>query len=141
MAGRLLLSSNRTQSFDDEVEILTQAICMSSMPKLTQADSKRFEALLKDIFSKNSPSPSISPQLESSLIQAAKQLHLTLSNKLIEKIYQFQQALDQRMGVVLVGPPRSGKSTIWSLLMAARNSDKAFKTVKTFTINPKSVPR
>ena len=43
------------------------------------------------------------------------------------------------MGVVIVGPSGCGKTTIWKTLKKAH--EKLGKTVKTYVMNPKSMPR
>ena len=45
----------------------------------------------------------------------------------------------QRMGVVVVGPSGCGKSTIWRVLKLALA--KLGKTILTYVMNPKSMPR
>lgn len=43
------------------------------------------------------------------------------------------------MGVVVVGPSGSGKSTLWNTLKIAM--EKTGHTVKSYTMNPKAMPR
>lgn len=40
-------------------------------------------------------------------------MSLTFTDALLEKILQFHEATQQRMGVVVVGPSGTGKSVIW----------------------------
>ena len=57
----------------------------------------------------------------------------------VRKMLQLKEALDQRMGCVIVGPSGCGKSTLWSIL---RNSMiKCGQAVNTHVVNPKSMPR
>jgi dynein heavy chain 2, cytosolic len=37
----------------------------------------------------------------------------------VRKMLQLKEALDQRMGCVIVGPSGCGKSTLWRVLQAA----------------------
>lgn len=52
---------------------------------------------------------------------------------------QLKEALDQRMGCVIVGPSGCGKSTLWSVLRQAMVS--CGQAVNTHVVNPKSMPR
>ena len=52
---------------------------------------------------------------------------------------QLKEALDQRMGCVVVGPSGCGKSTLWSILRHAMI--KCGQAVNTHVVNPKSMPR
>ena len=52
---------------------------------------------------------------------------------------QLKEALDQRMGCVIVGPSGCGKSTLWSILRHAMV--KCGQAVNTHVVNPKSMPR
>lgn len=57
----------------------------------------------------------------------------------ISKALELYEQLRQRMGVVIVGPSGSGKSSLWSILKLALN--KIGRVVKTHTMNPKAMPR
>jgi len=52
---------------------------------------------------------------------------------------QLKEALDQRMGCVVVGPSGCGKTTLWSVLKAAMI--KCGQAVVTHVMNPKAMPR
>lgn len=57
----------------------------------------------------------------------------------LNKIFQLYEQLRQRTGVVIVGPPGSGKSILWKLLKKALSLMN--QPVDTFTLNPKSMSR
>lgn len=57
----------------------------------------------------------------------------------VRKMLQLKEALDQRMGCVIVGPSGCGKSTLWSILRHAMV--KCGQAVNTHVVNPKSMPR
>lgn len=63
---------------------------------------------------------------------------LTWCNQ-VRKMLQLKEALDQRMGCVIVGPSGCGKSTLWSILRHAMV--KCGQAVNTHVVNPKSMPR
>ena len=62
-----------------------------------------------------------------------------MNDNQISKILQFYEATQQRMGVVLVGPSGCGKTTIWKVLK--KSYEKMQISLKTYLINPKSMPR
>jgi dynein heavy chain len=55
------------------------------------------------------------------------------------KTHQFQELLDVRHSVMLLGPAGCAKTEIWKCLQWAHNLDKPKKTCVTETVNPKSV--
>lgn len=62
----------------------------------------------------------------------------------MEKIYQLQEMIETRFGVVLIGPSGCGKTTVWQILRKALSNleEDCTKTLVNVTvINPKSLPR
>jgi len=49
------------------------------------------------------------------------------------------EQLRQKMGVVIVGPSGSSKSTLWKILRSALT--KLGQSVKQYVMNPKAMPR
>ncbi|CAN0190981.1 unnamed protein product, partial [Laminaria digitata] len=71
---------------------------------------------------------------------AAKPFYLEVNDgQQVRKMLQLKEALDQRMGCVIVGPSGCGKSTLWSILRHAMI--KCGQAVNTHVVNPKSMPR
>jgi dynein heavy chain 2 len=58
----------------------------------------------------------------------------------VQKMLELYEQLRQRMGVVVVGPSGSGKSAVWHILRAALGRIQA-NAVRTYTMNPKAMPR
>lgn len=56
-----------------------------------------------------------------------------------EKILQFNEAIRQRTGAVLVGPSGCGKSTLWKVLKKAM--EKLKQQVNVQILNPKALPK
>lgn len=52
---------------------------------------------------------------------------------------QLHLACEQRIGVIIVGPAGSGKSTLWGLLRAAYAH--LGRPPQVYTVNPKALPR
>ena len=102
---------------------MVQAIVAVKLSSLTSTDHQAFLMLLRQTF------PSVATtgmpenaQLDTALLLAAEEHKLCLSDEQKEKIRQLEMSLQQRMGVIVVGPPRSGKSTLWRILKDAKAS-------------------
>ncbi|XP_036005544.1 cytoplasmic dynein 2 heavy chain 1 isoform X1 [Fundulus heteroclitus] len=122
-----------------ESNLVVQALRLNTMSKLTFADSSRFDALVRDVFS----GVNFTDVEDQILMDALKQVYMEAQLELIpsqlKKAMELNEQLRQRMGVVIVGPSGAGKSTLWRMLRAAIN--KTGKVVKQYTMNPKAMPR
>ena len=58
-------------------------------------------------------------ELRPHLERAAQNMQMTLSLVQMHKIFELYEQLRQRVGVIIVGPPGTGKSTLWHLLQSA----------------------
>jgi dynein heavy chain 2 len=111
-AGTLLHhkhNTNNKRTIEEEMSIVINALKVNTLSKLTFADSSRFHALLGDVF----PGIMKSQGFEhTDLMNAIKQVCAAMKYEYMEsqvvKIIQLYEALNQRMGVVLVGPSCSG---------------------------------
>ena len=122
-----------------EATLLIKAIRVNTMSKLTYSDSRKFVALLNDIFPGVAPEDIAYEVLTKAIREVLVEMRLDDVESQIHKILQFYEATKQRMGIVLVGPSGSGKTTIWKVLKKAH--EKMEKAVKTHVMNPKSMPR
>jgi dynein heavy chain 2, cytosolic len=97
-----------------ESNILVQAVCDTKLPTLTPEDDARFRLLLSAAFpgALTSLAPSES-SLKTGLHAAAAEFGISLSTLQMERALQLHLAMEQRIGVILVGPPGSGKSTLY----------------------------
>lgn len=139
--GRLLKQESLTKQRDEnhEMRLAVNALRMNTMSKLTASDCKRFDMLIGYVFANTIIDYVQSNDLKSSIELAFEQLHMQSNGKQIEKCLQLYEQLEKRMGVVVLGPPNSGKTTIISLLkQAILNTGQ---TIKTYTISPKSMSR
>ncbi|EDW77285.2 uncharacterized protein Dwil_GK18215 [Drosophila willistoni] len=138
------LVANGQQSANDEMSIVVQCLRSSTMSKLAQHDVIRFEMLMENVFpeidNKSQSNPQTLP-LQQALREAFSTLGLCASEKQIEKALQLHEQLQKRMGVVLVGPPGCGKSTIMALLKQALTATKTNWQLRIHTISPKSMSR
>ncbi|KAM6946318.1 LOW QUALITY PROTEIN: cytoplasmic dynein 2 heavy chain 1 [Aplochiton taeniatus] len=122
-----------------ESSLVVQALRLNTMSKLTFADSSRFDALVRDVFSGVSYTDVEDPSLTSALQAVYQEARLELIPSQLKKALELNEQLRQRMGVVIVGPSGAGKSTLWRMLRAALG--RTGKVVKQYTVNPKAMPR
>ncbi|XP_034460809.1 cytoplasmic dynein 2 heavy chain 1 isoform X1 [Hippoglossus hippoglossus] len=139
--GSLLQQQRRSHDKDkiQESSLVVQALRLNTMSKLTFADSSRFDALVKDVFSGVNFTDVEDHILMNALEHVYKEARLELIPSQLKKALELNEQLRQRMGVVIVGPSGAGKSTLWRMLRAALS--KTGKVVKQYTMNPKAMPR
>lgn len=123
----------------DETEIIVKSARFNTMSKLTFADSKRFDALLKDIFPNVKITDFEYDELKKALSEVFAEHKLIFNKIQLKKTLEIYEQLRQRMGVVVVGPSGSGKSVLWKMLKEALI--KTGKMIKTYVMNPKAIPR
>lgn len=115
------------------------ALRTATLPKLVAHDAQRFERLLRDVFP-DTPAPQESARdVEAAVREAMAAMHLQVNNEQVARVLQLHVACGQRMGVVIMGPPASGKSTLWRVLQAAYGRLGRRTQLRVF--NPKSVSR
>lgn len=124
-----------------EAEILIKAVRVNTLSKLTFDDAQRFLALVTDVFPGVSSEDIRYAELELAIkeVMTNKPFNLEFDEGQVRKMLQLKESLDQRMGCVIVGPSGCGKSTLWRVLQAALL--KVGQVVKTYVMNPKSMPR
>ncbi|XP_071781183.2 cytoplasmic dynein 2 heavy chain 1 [Centroberyx gerrardi] len=139
--GSLLQQQRRSQDKNkiQESGLVVQALRLNTMSKLTFADSSRFDALVRDVFSGVNFTDVEDQTLMHALDQVYKEARLELIPSQLKKALELYEQLRQRMGAVIVGPSGAGKSTLWRMLRAALS--KTGKVVKQYTMNPKAMPR
>lgn len=124
---------------DFEMRLAVNALRMNTMSKLTANDCRRFDMLIGYVFANTAIDKMQPNALQPFIERAFEQLNLQPNDKQVEKCIQLYEQLEKRMGVVVLGPPNCGKTTIISLLkQAIANTGKV---IKTYTISPKSMAR
>lgn len=124
---------------DFEMRLAVNALRMNTMSKLTANDCRRFDMLIGYVFANTAIDKMQPNALQPFIEQAFEQLNLQSNAKQVEKCLQLYEQLEKRMGVVVLGPPNCGKTTIISLLkQAVANTGKV---IKSYTISPKSMNR
>lgn len=128
-------------SVSQETEILIKAVRINTLSKLTYVDSVRFLDLINDVFPGSISSDISGGELEIAIrqVMVEKPFFFQIDEMQIRKMLQLKESLDQRMGCVVVGPSGSGKSAVWQTLQASLI--KCGQLVKTYVMNPKSMPR
>lgn len=106
---------------EEEREVLIKAIRVNTLSKLTYEDSQRFLGLMADVFPGARSEDMRSAQLEAAIreVMASKAFGLEFDEGQLRKMLQLKEALDQRIGCLVVGPSGCGKSTLWRVLQAA----------------------
>ncbi|RDD40688.1 Cytoplasmic dynein 2 heavy chain 1 [Trichoplax sp. H2] len=122
-----------------EGKLVVQALRINTLSKLTFTDSKRFDALIQDVFQGIPFSGTGYEKLAESIRQVCQEFNLSVNERQVKKALELYEQLRQRMGVVVVGPSGSGKTTLWRVLKAALA--KTGQVVKQYTMNPKAMPR
>uniref|UniRef100_A0A0K0DQ91 AAA domain-containing protein n=1 Tax=Angiostrongylus cantonensis TaxID=6313 RepID=A0A0K0DQ91_ANGCA len=116
-----------------------QALLLNTLSKLTFSDSKRFNVLINDVFSSVNKEMATFGDLIEPLKSASNEMNIELTDKQLQKVFQLYEQLRQRIGVVVVGPTGSGKSTIWRVLKKAQLA--AGVALRTVSFNPKAMNR
>ncbi|EDW04137.1 GH10144 [Drosophila grimshawi] len=133
---------NEPDGNDDELRIVVHCLRSSTMSKLAQQDVERFEMLLRNVFPEIGDSMAPLTPLRQALAAAFGPLNLSANDGQIEKALQLHEQLQKRMGVVLVGPPGCGKSSILALLRQALTAaTTSGAQLRVHTISPKSMSR
>ncbi len=124
-----------------EYEILIKAVRVNTLSKLTYNDTRKFLALIGDVFPGIESTDITGGELEAAIKEVMKEkpFFLVEDASQIKKMIQLKESLDQRMGCVVVGPSGCGKSVLWRILKAAMM--KCGQRVVTHVMNPKSMPR
>ena len=96
-----------------EAELLIKAVRVNTLSKLTFGDTARFLALIGDVFPGVASGDVDGGALERAIreVMVAPPFGLAPDEAQIRKMLQLKEALDQRMGCVVVGPSGCGKST------------------------------
>ncbi|TPX32194.1 hypothetical protein SmJEL517_g04664 [Synchytrium microbalum] len=142
LAGQLLrdqLVSSTAKRQEVELLVIVQSIRANTVPKLTFADATRFLEVLRDTFGQTVDQGVVYKELTESLKVSCRESGLLVIDSQIQKMCELYEALRQRTGAVVVGPPSSGKSALWKTLKTALA--KCGQKVNTHVMNPKALDR
>ena len=128
-----------TLTNDEETTLVVQAVLVTKIPSLTSADHNRFHGLLKVQFPGTTP-PNLADKALIPAIEAAMASRsLAPQESQVQKVLQLHLATLQRIGVIIVGPSGTGKSTLWQVLEDAQKN--LGTPVKVYKMNPKAIER
>ncbi|XP_041945152.1 dynein heavy chain 1, axonemal isoform X2 [Alosa sapidissima] len=131
----------------NEELICLRAIRDVNVPKFLQDDLKLFSGIVSDLFPKIKEEPIDYGTLEESIRSVCAKKCLKDVDGYITKCIQLYETTVVRHGLMLVGPPGSGKTKCYMILGAALTalqgqpsvSGGVYEAVQTFVLNPKSI--
>lgn len=132
--GKALSDCKNEISDEEEIELAVRSLRINTMSKLTLADCKRFDMLIADVFPKIKLQLQNETELRTAIIDVFKTMGLQSNDRQIEKCLELYEQLQKRMGVVIIGPPTSGKTTLISVLKQVCEGRKMMKKTKTIQI-------
>ncbi|XP_060800611.1 cytoplasmic dynein 2 heavy chain 1 [Amyelois transitella] len=119
--------------------LLRRLLALNKLSELSQRDADRFEDILTLVFGDPNKEETTDDPLKKVLEESVETLGYTHNAIQIQKCMQLYEQLQQRMGVAIVGPPGSGKTTIRQLLKTALTQQG--RTIVEYVIGPKSMSR
>ena len=123
----------------DEAQVLMRALRDFNTPKIPNHDIPIFLRLINDLFMGLSVDSKVDEDLKEKIVRVAKATDLQIDEMFVNKTCNFQELLDVRHSVMLLGPAGCAKTTIWKTLQGAHNWDKPKPVCVAETVNPKSV--
>ncbi|KAI9183234.1 hypothetical protein H9P43_004151 [Blastocladiella emersonii ATCC 22665] len=121
-----------------EHAVMAQAMRLATESKLTSSDVETFLGLVTAYFGQDG-APSGPESFLTALVESYKQANLPVVDWQMAAAIQFSSACEQRMGVCLAGPPRSGKMALVRLVVDAWT--RQGKQVKLHLASPKAMRR
>nr|XP_026491806.1 cytoplasmic dynein 2 heavy chain 1 [Vanessa tameamea] len=118
---------------------LRDVLRLNNLSKLTRHDADCFENILAMVFADVPEKESATDPLYIALENTVGRLGLVNNKFQIRKCMELYEQLQQRMGVAIVGPPGSGKSTIRQILKSALTQQG--KNIVEYVICPKAMSR
>jgi dynein heavy chain len=142
---RVAGAMKRGEPDKSEDELLMRALRDFNTPKIPAQDTPIFLRLIADLFMGMEAGLKVNETLKEVVVCVTKEEKLIVDDAFVLKVLQFQELLDVRHSVMLLGPTGCGKSTIWKTLVNTHNWDMekmAYKSKRTCVfepVNPKSV--
>ncbi|CAH2091875.1 unnamed protein product [Euphydryas editha] len=118
---------------------LRDVLRLNNLSKLTRHDAECFENILAMVFADVPEKEPTTDPVYLSLENTVKHLGLVHNKVQIQKCMELYEQLQQRMGVAIVGPPGSGKTTIRHMLKTALSQQG--RHVAEYVVCPKAMSR
>ncbi|XP_063374788.1 cytoplasmic dynein 2 heavy chain 1 isoform X3 [Cydia amplana] len=118
---------------------LRRVLRRNNMSKLTAQDKGRFENILSLVFADVPHEEHATDPICSALDASVVSLGLVHNKLQVQKCVDLYEQMQQRMGVVIVGPPGCGKSAIRKLLKTALVQQG--RNIVEYRISPKAMSR
>ena len=145
-AGSLLENARLRQPNDSSIHTVTmeskfiiQSVKLNTLSKLTHKDCRRFTTLISDVFPGVVTEEVFQTDLNANLNEFIKNNSFQLIPGQIQKCVELFEQLARKIGVLIIGPSGSGKSSLWKILKDTLNMDSI--TVFSYSILPKAVHR
>ncbi|XP_068628065.1 cytoplasmic dynein 2 heavy chain 1 [Battus philenor] len=135
----IALSTHADASEQQQRMLLRRVLRLNNLSKLTKHDARRFESILSIVFSGIPEEETTVDPIFTAIESSVQDLELVYKKDQVQKCMELYEQLQQRMGVAIVGPPGTGKSTIRRLLKTALL--KQGKNVVEYVIYPKAMSR
>ncbi|XP_058067024.1 cytoplasmic dynein 2 heavy chain 1 [Anopheles bellator] len=134
------LRAHQGSSSAEEATAVVRVIRTNLASRLTATDVTRFDVLLGRVFpGVTLTGVPLDTELREAVAGAFATIGLLPNERQIGKALELEGQLRKRMGVVVLGPPQCGKSTLVALLKEALVSGG--RTVRIHTLSPKSMDR
>lgn len=122
-----------------EEAILMRALRDFNTPKIPNNDLPIFLRLISDIFPGLDLQPKVNGELRDTCIDVCKAHGLQSDGSFISKVLQYQELLEIRHSVMILGPAGAGKTTVWKTLALCHNHEKNKPITVYDVVNPKSI--
>uniref|UniRef100_A0A7S1KS08 Cytoplasmic dynein 2 heavy chain 1 n=1 Tax=Percolomonas cosmopolitus TaxID=63605 RepID=A0A7S1KS08_9EUKA len=132
-------TASRELSKEVESEIIIKSLRVNTISKLTYNDAILFKDIVNDVFPGIDTPDIVYETVEEAVRSVLIDWNLSPIDSQIQKILQFYEACNQRMGVVICGSSGSGKTTVWKVLQEAFM--RMDQQMRVYVVNPKSIPR
>ena len=123
----------------DEDCVLMRALRDFNTPKIPAADMTIFLRLINDLFPGLEIEPKVNEPLKRLCVDVCDDLNFQSDPTFVQKVTQYQELLDVRHSVMLLGSSGSGKSSVWKTLQACLNKGHEKMVAVSEVVNPKAV--
>jgi dynein heavy chain len=131
----------RASPEEPEEQVLMRALRDFNTPKIPAWDIPIFMRLMADLFPQyiDSTPIQVDEDLKKKAITCAIESGLSPHPQLIAKVIQFQELLDVRHSVMLLGPAGCGKTVVWETLLNCHNVGHSKRVAIAELVNPKAI--